>query len=110
MRGEVVVLPYPFTDLTSSKRRPVMVLATSSLNDLIVLPITSKIDEHSKLLHSLNNNDFEEGSLPLSSSIVLDKLFTISEGLVVYRVGRLKDDVYNTILRFVISFLLDGAA
>jgi mRNA interferase MazF len=106
MRGDVVVLPYPFTDLKSSKRRPVMILATSSLNDLIVLPITSKVDRCSKLLCSLNDPDFENGSLALPSSIVADKLFTISEELVVYRVGHLKDDVYGTVLKAVISFLL----
>jgi mRNA interferase MazF len=106
MRGDVVVLPYPFTNLKSSKRRPVVVLAVSSLNDLIVLPITSKSNRCSKLLLSLTDGDFENGSLALPSSIVVDKLFTISEELVVYRVGHLKDDAYNAVLGAVTSFLL----
>lgn len=105
VRGEVVVLPYPFTDLKASKRRPVMVLAASSLGDLVVLPITSKVDRRSKLLLPLGEGDFEEGALALASSVVVDKLFTVSEELVAYRVGCLRGGSYSAVLKAVISFL-----
>lgn len=39
--GEVVVLPYPFTDLSSSKVRPALVLASLTRGDVILCQITS---------------------------------------------------------------------
>jgi len=46
-RGEVVLLPFPFTDLTGTKRRPALILSTTAYNtrraDLIIAPITSNL-------------------------------------------------------------------
>jgi mRNA interferase MazF len=44
--GEVVVLPYPFTDLSSSKVRPALVLAVLTRGDVILCQITSQAGSH----------------------------------------------------------------
>jgi len=44
--GDVVVVPFPFTDLASSKVRPAVVLATSMRDDILLRQVTSKDTRH----------------------------------------------------------------
>ena len=44
--GDVVVVPFPFTDLASSKVRPAVVLATSTRDDILLCQLTSKDTGH----------------------------------------------------------------
>ncbi|WP_242716914.1 hypothetical protein [Microcoleus vaginatus] len=41
VKGDVVVVPFPFSDLTQAKRRPALILATLEGKDLILCQITS---------------------------------------------------------------------
>jgi mRNA interferase MazF len=47
--GEVVLVPFPFTDQTTSKRRPAVVISSDAYNaerrDLIILALTSRVRE-----------------------------------------------------------------
>ena len=58
--GNVVVLPFPFTDLSSSKVRPALVLATLTRGDLILCQITSQAAGHPRAVPILAA-DFEPG-------------------------------------------------
>ena len=42
IKGDVVVLPFPFSDMTQAKRRPAMVVADLKGNDVILCQITSQ--------------------------------------------------------------------
>ena len=42
VKGDVVVVPFPFSDLTQAKRRPALVIATLEGDDLILCQITSQ--------------------------------------------------------------------
>jgi len=68
IKGSVVVFPYPFSDLTSQKRRPALIVAVPGGNDVIVCQITGK--KHSdKYSIKLESDDFLSGSLNLTSCI-----------------------------------------
>ena len=66
-RGDVVLVPFPFTDLSSSKRRPALIISSDSFNasnqDVILVAITSQIGN---IPHSIpvDENDFIDGKLP----------------------------------------------
>ncbi|MBW4647570.1 MAG: type II toxin-antitoxin system PemK/MazF family toxin [Kastovskya adunca ATA6-11-RM4] len=66
VKGDIVVVPFPFSDLTNAKRRPALVLAGLTKNDLILCLITSQAanDNYTTLIE---NNDFETGSLSKTS-------------------------------------------
>jgi len=51
--GEVVVVPFPFTDLSSSKVRPALVLASLTRGDLILCQITSQSGGHPEAVPSI---------------------------------------------------------
>lgn len=98
VRGDVVVIPFPFSDLSSSKRRPALVLADLKGSDVILCQITSQHvkDEYAIPLHI---SDFQDGNLNQESHIRPNRLFTADEAIVVYKAGT----VHNGILRSVID-------
>ncbi len=73
MKGDVVIIPFPFSDLRNSKKRPALVLAKLQGDDLILCQITGKarFDKYSITLKDL---DFREGKLNVDSMIRLNRL------------------------------------
>lgn len=62
IKGDFVVLPFPFSDLTANKKRPALVIANLSGDEIIVCLITSQNAKDSYAI-SLSNDDFSSGSL-----------------------------------------------
>jgi len=89
VKGEVVVVPFPFSDLTQAKRRPALVIASLQGDDVILCQITSKTVSDIYSL-PLDENDFETGSLKQSSNIRPNRIFTADSHIILYRIGRLK--------------------
>jgi mRNA interferase MazF len=75
VKGDVVVIPFPFSDLSQSKRRPALVLAVLQGDDLILCQITSKSIKDNYAI-PVDENDFESGSLNQESNIRPNRLFT----------------------------------
>lgn len=89
VKGDVVVAPFPFSDLSSSKRRPSLVVAALTGDDVILCQITSKHVSDSYAV-SLLSSDFAEGKLPQDSNIRPNRLFTAESSIILYRAGKLK--------------------
>ena len=104
VKGDVVVLEFPFSNLMEIKRRPSLILKVPKGGDLIVSQITGSSYEPS-LEVSIKNNDFKEGKLKIDSYLRLDKISSIERSLVKYKIGSLKKDKFNEILNKVCDFL-----
>ncbi|HTE22206.1 MAG TPA: type II toxin-antitoxin system PemK/MazF family toxin [Candidatus Limnocylindria bacterium] len=79
--GQVVSSAFPFSDLTTKKLRPALVVAIGDFDDVILCQITSKAYSSSKPVR-LAISDFAEGKLPLDSYVRPDKLFTADQSMV----------------------------
>ena len=89
VNGEVVVVPFPFTDLSSAKVRPALVLASLSRGDVILCQITSQAAGHPEAIPVLGT-DFEPGGALHRASFALPhRLVTANEVCVRRAVGRL---------------------
>ena len=77
MKGDVVVLSFPFSDLSQTKRRPALVLAELQGDDLILCQITSQAREDGYSIR-LDASDFSVGGLSQSSRIRPNLLFTVT--------------------------------
>lgn len=86
--GVVVLVRFPFSDLSSSKLRPALVVAPSGGTDWILCQITSNPYSDSAAV-ALTPGSFAEGGLPRESFVRPAKLFTANETIVVRSVGRL---------------------
>ena len=104
--GSVVLVPFPFSDLSHSKRRPAVVLAAAERGDWILCQVTSKSYADARAVE-LTDTDFKQGSLRLTSYARPAKLFTAHESLFVSEPGvltakalkRITDEVVSVIQR-----------
>ena len=104
VKGDVVVVPFPFSDLTQTKRRPALVVAELQGDDLILCQITSRLitDQYAILI---DNSDFSSGSLRQSSNLRPNRLFTADQQIILYRVGNLKSEKVNEIIVKIVEIL-----
>ncbi|WP_321421966.1 type II toxin-antitoxin system PemK/MazF family toxin [uncultured Methanobacterium sp.] len=93
MKGKIVLLPFPFTDLTASKLRPALVIYEGE-RDIIVSFISSKIPQvplETSVILEKTNPSFEVTGLKTDSIIKLDKIATILKELVIGELGELDE-------------------
>ncbi|MBM3840528.1 MAG: type II toxin-antitoxin system PemK/MazF family toxin [Verrucomicrobia bacterium] len=88
--GEVVVLPFPQTNLQTGKRRPALVVADVIGDDLILCQITSQARSDSYSV-SLTASDFERGRLAVASFIRPNRLFTVEQSVILYSAAKIKE-------------------
>jgi mRNA interferase MazF len=100
-RGDIVLVPFPFTDLSSSKRRPALVISPDAFNDqvqdLVVAAITSQLTDTQRSV-TIEPHDCVDGSLPKTSLVKLTKVFTIHSNLIVRRLCALREQKLATVL------------
>ena len=104
VKGDVVVIPFPFSDLSQSKRRPALVLAVLQGDDLILCQITSKSIKDNYAI-PVDENDFESGSLNQESNIRPNRLFTADNRIVLYRIGNIKIIKLNQVIDKVVEII-----
>jgi mRNA interferase MazF len=86
--GDVVVVPFPQTNLQIGKRRPALVVVNLSGDDLILCQITSQVHYDSYSL-SLDENDFQSGRISVRSYIRPNRLFTAEQAVILKTAGHL---------------------
>ena len=99
-QGDIVLIPYPFTDLTTVKKRPVLVLSNKNYNsnsdDIVTCGITSQLKDD-KFSIVISQKDLSAGSLPKTSRIKTDNIFTLEKSLVVKKIGKVNKDVIKQV-------------
>lgn len=104
VKGNIVVIPFPFSDLSSSKRRPALVVANLDGEDCILAQITS-IKKQNKYTLSLQSKDCKEGMLAQESQIRTDKLFTANRILVDYKLDSITDQKKKEVEQKIIEIV-----
>lgn len=104
--GDVVAVPFPFSDLSGKKLRPALILAESDHDDFILCQLTSRAVTSKKAI-AISDVDFSEGNLPLRSYIRPDRLFAAEATIIKKRRGSLKPLVFNKVLQSVRQQFID---
>jgi len=102
--ADVVLVPFPFSDLSATKLRPALVLAAAGQGDWVCAQITSNAYADPLAL-SLEDSDFGRGGLKRASFVRPGKLFTASGTLFQRSVGALKPTMQDKIIEAVIAIL-----
>jgi mRNA interferase MazF len=88
LKGKIVLIPFPFTDLTSTKLRPALVLYENE-KDVVAAFISSRIakTKPTDVLINRENPKFKQTGLKLESTLKLDKIATLSKELILGEIG-----------------------
>ena len=107
VKGDVVVVPFPFSDLTNAKRRPALVVARLDGDDVILTQVTSQAVKD-RYAVELKDSDFADGSLNLTSNVRPNRIFTADTRIILYRVGSLKPSKLTEVVNRVVAILRNG--
>jgi mRNA interferase MazF len=110
--GDIVLIPIPFTDLSSRKRRPVIVVSNDAYNrstaDMVVVAMTSN-PAHGEYSLPIDTPDLAAGSLNRPGIIRVDRIYTMSQSLIVKTFGRVKVSVLERVRRTLEQLLASRA-
>ena len=95
-QGDILLIPIPFSDLKTNKKRPVLVLSNSDYNsnnqDIVVAAITSNLEQKEYSI-TITSGDLDEGELKYESVIRADKIYSLSQAIVLKKFGAVKKEV-----------------
>jgi len=99
-QGEIIIVPFPFSNLSGVRQRPVLVLSKTDYlkecEDIITCGITSNLkDSRYSLL--IDNSNLIEGNIPIKSRIKIDKLFTLEQSIVIKKIGRINKETFDRV-------------
>lgn len=107
-QGEIVLIPFPFSDLTSIKQRPVLILSNNEYNDntedIVVCGLTSNLKdvEYSVLV---DNKNLIDGNLPVKSRVKTDKIFTLKQSLIRKKIGKVNNKIFEKVKEEIIKLI-----
>jgi mRNA interferase MazF len=104
VKGDIVAVNFPFSDLSSSKRRPALVLAYAENGDYLLCQITSKTTKD-KWAIELPESEIIEGELFKSSNIRPNRLFTADQSIILYKVGQITLSMRKKVVDAVIVLI-----
>ena len=97
---EIVLLPFPFTDLEGSKVRPAIIVSNDYLNkrsdDCIMVPLTAVIKD-APYSTIINQEDMGSGKLVKPSMVRIDKIFTVEQKLAIMKIGSINNMIFTKI-------------
>jgi mRNA interferase MazF len=103
-RGDLLLIPFPFSDLSATKKRPVLAITRpDGYGDFIAMPITSRPQADHGI--AIDPADLVHGCLPLASWIRIDRVVTLNASLVIKIFGRVSEPIVATALGRLCAFL-----
>jgi len=105
--GGIVLVPFPFSDLSQAKLRPAVALADAGRGDWVLCQVTSNPYGDPRAVH-LTSTSFDSGSLRSDSYARPGKLFTASRELMVAEVAILSPEARAQLIDAVVRILLSA--
>ncbi|SIN93432.1 mRNA interferase MazF [Sulfurivirga caldicuralii] len=97
-KGDIVLTPFPFSDLATMKKWPVLLLTPQDRHgDVIAMAITSQVQNINA--YPIDESDLAEGKLPKQRHLRTDKLFTLSASLIIKKIATLKPDIHRRVIQ-----------
>ena len=99
-QGDIVLIPIPFTDLSSQRRRPVIIISNDTYNrktmDIVIVAMTSNptVVDYS---FTITSSDLEQGKLNRPGKVRVDKIYTLSQSIVVRTFRKVNSNVLHRI-------------
>ncbi len=102
---DIVLIPFPYSDLTGSKQRPALIISNEKINrsdDRICCLITTNSHKDDLLI---NKTDFQNGNLPFKSFVKAHRIFTINEGIIKKRLCTINTRFHNKVISKINEYI-----
>lgn len=100
-KNDLLLLNYPFSNGTSNKVRPVIVVSNNNYNkrgqDIVVVPLTSNLNKRD-FSFVLLQEDLAKGNLLKKSLVKIDRIFSVKKSLVRMKIGIVKEKIHDIII------------
>ena len=106
VKGDIVVVPFPFSDLSDAKRRLALVVACPRGPDVILCQITSR-DVRDGYAIPLADTDFVQGGLRRESNVRPNRIFTAESSIILYTAGKLSSSKLQGVIDAVTRIIQD---
>ncbi len=107
-QGDIVLVPVPFTDLTSHRRRPVIVVSNdayqAATQDFVCVAMTSYLKDE-PYSFEITSADLADGALNRPGRVRADKVFTLAQGIIVNKFGRVNAATLGRIRQLIQDLL-----
>lgn len=100
-KGDVVLFPFPYTDLTSRKLRPCLVLSDEMGEDVVLCQITSKKIRKDGYAVEVRQEETLDGSLQADSYVRANMIFTASKSQILRKICRIRDEQYKDVVDII---------
>ena len=104
IKGDVVVAPFPFSDLSNAKRRPALVVASLKGDDVILCQITSKSIFDNYAI-PLSGSDFSSGTISQDSNIRTNRISTAESNIILYLAGKVTSQKLGEVVNKIVDIL-----
>ena len=102
---DIVLIPFPYSDLTGAKQRPALIISNSIINsthDRICCLVTSNISKDGIIIE---NSHFEKGRLPFKSCVKPHRIFTIHEKIIKKKLCKINGIFHDKIIEKISEYL-----
>ncbi len=108
---DIVLIPIPFSDLTSNKRRPVVIISNDDYNKrssgIVVVALTSNLAFENSYSIDVDDYNLEAGAFPHKSRLRCDKIYTLSKNMVVKKFNTPNNETFALIKQKISSLISD---
>ena len=104
-KGDIVLFPFPYTDLSQRKLRPCLVLSDEMREDIILCQITSQQIQKDQYSIELRQNQIQEGNLMINSYIRANMIFTSHKSQILKKIGKVSDEVYRKVTSTILEIV-----
>ncbi len=109
LQRDIVLLPFPFSDLKQSKVRPVVILSNDKHNkksdDVVVVPLTSNLQQTDYDM-LITNKNLEKGNLITDSRVKIGRIFSVEKKLIKMNIGKINKQTFSKI-KSILSTLVE---
>jgi mRNA interferase MazF len=107
-QGDILLVPVPFSDLTSNRRRPVIVISNdlyqTSTHDFVAIAMTSNLKDD-PYSFEISSADLAQGTLKRPSRVRADKIYTLAQAIIAAHFGRVSSAVLDRIRQELIALV-----
>ena len=105
VKADIVIIPFPFSDLSGSKRRPALVLAALPGDDVLLCQITSQVSSNDPFAIAFSNSDLTDGALPIPGNIRPCRIFTADKNIILRKAASLNTLLFQKVVETIVGII-----